>query len=751
MIRLAVRTLRHRKGGFLAAFLTVFFGATIVMACFGLLETAVRAVVPSQDLDDADVVIAGDHNFDHLEEYAWSFAEERVRIDAALVDTVAAVPGVEEATGHVFDHPAPHGGIDAIGVVAEPGTSAQQLQQLLDAELGGEVVTLLGDERGLAEQPDAMLSAESLTIIAAVIASWSILIAVFGVASMLALSIQQRHRELALLRAVGTTPGQLRTLVLGETLIVAAIATALAVLPGRLLSEFLFQQLVATGVAHEGLMFSMGWIPTAVAIVLALLASAGGAAVAGGRAARTRPTEALAAAGLPQHRPVARWRLLFGLLLLAGGIGLLVATLTINSGPLASATASPAVLLLAIALAVLSPMLIRPLLAPLHPLGALAGQSARLAMLNMRAGIDRTAAVAMPVIVLTGVTSGMLYMHETGKKALHQEFVDGLTADAVITTENVDARLVEEIESLPGVAAASEYVRSGGYVEEPFDDPERREGSGRWGGWTLQGTTPHGAPAVLPGPVSDGAVAELHGATVALESSNAAEIGVGVGDPMTLRMGDGTVLDVEVVALYDARPDDETLLLPVDLLAAHTTQGRPTEILVAGDGDTDTEALAADIERLLADEDGATVADSATLSEERAEEQDSEAFAISMIVGLIIAYSAISLINTLASSTNARRREFGLQRLTGSTHGQVLRMLCVESLVTALLGVVLGTLSATAALLSYSIGRTGTLALAGPPALYPTMVALTVLLTLLATLVPARQALRQRPVEAATE
>ncbi|RNL86214.1 ABC transporter permease [Halostreptopolyspora alba] len=751
MIRLAVRTLRYRKGGFIAAFLTMFLGAAIVMACVGLLETGVRATVPPQQLAGADVVVAGDQSFDHLEEYDWAVASERVRIDAALVDTVTAVPGVEEANGYVFDHPAPEGTIDAIGVVAESGTSVDQLQELIDAELSDSAITLVGDDRGLAERPEAMSGAEGLTIIAGVVASWALLIAMFGVASMLALSIQQRHRELALLRAVGSTPGQLRKLVLGETVILAAIATGLAILPGRWLSEFLFQQLVDSDVVIGGLMFHMGWIPMVVAITAALLAAVGGAVVAGGRAANTRPTEALAATRMPERRPFALWRLLLGLVLLAGASTLIIVTMTINSGKLASGTGSPAVLLLTIALAVLSPVLIRPLVALLHPLGALTGQSGRLAMLNARAGIDRTAAVAMPIIVLTGIATGLLYMHSTGKNAVHEEFVDSQTADAVITAEDVDAQLVEEVRTLPGVAVASEYARSTGYVEEPFDDPANREGSGRQGGWTLEGTTPDGAGAVLPAPVTEGTVEDLHGDAVALDASNAEELGVGLGDPITVRMGDSTVIEVEVVALYTAGANDETLLLPIDVLTAHTTEGHATEILVTSDGDTSTERVITEIEELVADEDGVTVTDSETLAAEYAEEQDSEAFPIYMLVALIVSYSAISMINALATSTNARRREFGLQRLIGSTHGQVLRMLCIEGLLAAVIGVLLGTISATTTVVAFSIGRADTVYPSGSPVIYPLVVGLTVLLTLLATLVPARRALRHRPVEVAAE
>ena len=55
-----------------------------------------------------------------------------------------------------------------------------------------------------------------------------------------------------------------------------------------------------------------------------------------------------------------------------------------------------------------------------------------------------------------------------------------------------------------------------------------------------------------------------------------------------------------------------------------------------------------------------------------------------MSVGMLIAYTAVSVVNTLASSTLRRRREFALQRLTGSTRMQVLRMLTTESMLVTL-------------------------------------------------------------------
>ncbi|MBR8741162.1 FtsX-like permease family protein [Nocardiopsis sp. MG754419] len=537
-------------------------------------------------------------------------------------------------------------------------------------------------------------------------------------------------------------------MVLGETLILAALASASAILPGRWLGESLLRALVDADIIVDGLAFHLGWIPSLVAVVSALCAAVGGALVAGHRAARTRPTEALADAGSPENRPIGPWRIVLGLVLLAGGVALLVVTMTAMSGRLASTTGSPGAILMAIALAVLSPVLTRPLAALLTPVGALTGQAGRLAVINVRAGIDRTAAVAMPVVLLTGIATGLLYMHLTGKAAVHQEFVGGLAADAVIRVEaGADAPLPEQVAALPGVDAASEYVESTGFVERPVDDPGNWEGEDRWAGWELRGVTPDGVAAVMPGPVVEGSMDDLRGAAVALDADNAGELGVGPGDPMTLRMGDNAVLDVEVVALFTEPPgSDATLLLPADVLAGHTTEGRVTEIRVVGEDGVGTERMMAGLAGIAPEGGGTVVADRATLAQEYGRVQGTEAFAIYTIVAMIVTYTAISLVNVLASGTNARRREFGLQRLTGSTRGQVLRMLAIEGVLVAVIGVFLGTVAAAATLVSFSVGRTGTVVPTGSPLVYVGVVGVALLVTLLATLVPGRRVTRHRPV-----
>ena len=97
----------------------------------------------------------------------------------------------------------------------------------------------------------------------------AVVIAVMGIANTLSLSVHERTRELGLLRAVGQTRQQARTMVRGEAVIVGLFGT----LGGLGLGLFLGWALVSA-LASEG--FGSFAVPTSsLAVVLALGALVG--------------------------------------------------------------------------------------------------------------------------------------------------------------------------------------------------------------------------------------------------------------------------------------------------------------------------------------------------------------------------------------------------------------------------------------------------------------------------------------------
>ncbi|MEV5157735.1 FtsX-like permease family protein [Streptomyces sp. NPDC053728] len=76
-------------------------------------------------------------------------------------------------------------------------------------------------------------------------------------------------------------------------------------------------------------------------------------------------------------------------------------------------------------------------------------------------------------------------------------------------------------------------------------------------------------------------------------------------------------------------------------------------------------------------------------------------------LALLACFAAVSTLNTLVAVTAERRREFALLRLVGATRPQLMRMLTAEAMLTAAVGVLLGSAVAGAASAAFSTAMTG--------------------------------------------
>ena len=832
MLRVALRTLRFRAGAFIAAFLAMAFGALIVMACGGLMETGIRSEIPAQRLAAAPLVITGSQSYqlpkenpaDPEEDTESGTLAERVRLDADLLPKIESVPGVAAAvgdltfpvvvndappmsghgwasaaltptrleTGHapgpgeIVLGPGPRvgdrvtiaagaethtytvagiaptpdvffadadaarlaghpGTVDTIGVLTAPGAD---LGRVVDgvgkAVHGAPAVLLTGADRGIAEHVEAAKSAENLIVLSAVFGGLAISVALFVVATTLGLSIQQRQRELALLRAIGTTPGQLRRMVIGESVVMSVFATTAGCLLGVPFGRWLLGRLASGGVAPHELVFRAGWIPMIVAVGSALLISLVAAFVAARRAARTRPTEALAEAAI-QRRWLSAIRLILAVLCFGGGIALFIVTIAVMTGPIAASTAGPSVLLWAIGLALIAPGITRVMLAVLRwPVRAVTGTAGYLATLNARTRTIRMAAVVTPIMLATGIATANIYLQTTQVAVAKEAYAQNLRADLVLSssTGGVPPALVDEVRRVPGVAAAAEFASTTGYVAKPYDSTQSEDG------WVIQGVSADGAAETTAVKLTSGRLTDLRGETVVLPADHAAALHRGIGDKITMHMGDGAEVDVRIVGLYPGRAGFETVLMPADLVAAHTTAGLPGQIMVRAEPGESTATLSAALAKLIADRPDLAVAGRDALTSAYAKEQETGAWINYLMAGMIIAYTAISVVNSQVMATSARRREFGLQRLTGSTRGQVLRMMFVEAGMVSVIGIVLGTIVSTTTLVPFTLVTDGSLLPHGPIWIYLGVIGTATVLTLLSTLLTTWVTLRPRPAEA---
>ncbi|MEU2738156.1 ABC transporter permease [Streptomyces sp. NPDC007095] len=120
------------------------------------------------------------------------------------------------------------------------------------------------------------------------------------------------------------------------------------------------------------------------------------------------------------------------------------------------------------------------------------------------------------------------------------------------------------------------------------------------------------------------------------------------------------------------------------------------------------------------------------------------------VVGVIVVFCCVMLINSLYAATTYRSREFGQQRLAGATPGQVLGVVGTEGLILTVTGVFLGTLAGLSGVLAFSAVRTDSPWPGQGPGIWLAVVAVAAAVTLGTALFTARRILRTPAVAAVT-
>ncbi|WBB57825.1 ABC transporter permease [Streptomyces sp. WMMC500] len=637
-----------------------------------------------------------------------------------------------------------------IAVTAAPGTDHGELKDRLAEVVAAHAAdrtdegrmpakVYSGDDRGAVEYPEVLTRKEDLIAVAGAFGGMATVVAVFVVSGAVALSVERRRREFALLRTIGGTPRQLRRLLLAETLLVGLAAAAAGWFAGPAAGERLFEEFTASGMVSEAVTYAQGWIPAVAAGGALLLTALFGGYLGGRRGVKVKPVEAMAEATLRT-----RWahplRIVLAVLFLGGTAALAILTWVLFDGPIAASTAGPTVLCAAIGLALLGPGLTKLCTALISgPVRAFTGVSGELAVTTARARAVRMAGVVTPVMLAVAMATGNLYLQTTQDDATREAYAETLRADAVVDSPagTLDPALTADVRAADGVAAAGAYVTGTGWID----------GLGDEDGVPLQGVDARGAARTTALEPVAGDVADLTGRTIALPAG--AADGRGVGDTVEVRFGDGAVADLRIAVLFEGRDGYDTVFVPADLLAGHTDGGLPQQILVTAEEGVGAAELTASLEKTLAGHPGTGVTDRGELIEAHVEDTETQAWVNYLILGMIVAYTAIAVVNNLVLSVSGRRREFGLQRLAGATRRQVLRMLTIEALIVAGIGVGLGTAAAATALVPFSHAAADSVLSSGPPSIYAAIVAGAVALALTATLVPGWAALRTRPAEAA--
>lgn len=120
-----------------------------------------------------------------------------------------------------------------------------------------------------------------------------------------------------------------------------------------------------------------------------------------------------------------------------------------------------------------------------------------------------------------------------------------------------------------------------------------------------------------------------------------------------------------------------------------------------------------------------------------------------VVIGMVVLFTAIMLVNTLVAATAHRRREFGQTRLAGATPRQVLAAVALESAVLTVTGAACGTVASVFTIVPFGLARRDSAVPAGNAWTFLAVVALAAALTGATTWAATRRAIRVPAVEAA--
>ncbi|WP_134774437.1 ABC transporter permease [Ornithinimicrobium flavum] len=571
----------------------------------------------------------------------------------------------------------------------------------------------------------------------------ALLTAAIVIANTFTITLAQRTSELALLRAVGATTHQVRSLVILEAVVLGLVASVVGLGAGLLTALGLLalgRRLDLGLPLPEGLAVTPVVLgaPLLVGLLVTVLASLWPAV----RATRVSPLAALRPVGPSGERVrVSRVRMALAVLLVGAGVAAMVHAATsrdILSGVLGGVVSFLGVLVAAV---VVVPLAVRALGLGARP----AGVPGRLAVDNAVRNPGRAAATSAALVVGVTLITMTSVGAATGQRTAMGEIDESYSVDLVLS-------------------AGGEYLEDG--TDRVDALPLPADFAGRVGGVD-------GVSAVRVADTAYLTLGEDMGggtATVGLDPARDADVVRGAEQlaslvPGTLGMAGG------MMSIYELEPGDrvavsgpggsaELEVVPFALgydLAVHVEDLRalggdavtPGTALVrlADDADVaDTMGAVSDV----ADDNALQVTGSAAERAVITQVLDVMVLVTTALLGVAVLIAVVGIANTLSLSVLERHREHALLRGLGLTRGQMRSMLLVEGVLLALVSAVIGlglglgyAALGVQTLLPADVG----VQLAVPWGRVAVIVGVALLAGVLASVLPARRAVRVSPAE----
>jgi putative ABC transport system permease protein len=582
------------------------------------------------------------------------------------------------------------GKVTSIPAAAEAGVSPEQLVRSIRAVLPPSLEVKTGAQTA-ADASKQINDAIGAFLKPALLAfsGAAVLVGAFIIFNTFSITVAQRRREFALLRSLGASRAQVLRGVAAEALALGLAASVAGLLCGLAFAKLLGALFDAAGMGIPRGAMELAPRTIAIGLAVGVGVTALAAVVPAVRATRVPPVAAMREEAVADGPPPTRRRHAVVALAAVLGVALLVQGLAGGGAAAGRLSAMGAgSLLVFIGVAMSARYVVRPLAAIVgRPLERIAPTTGELARENASRNPARTAVTAATLMVGLGLVVFVAVFAAGLKTSITGGIDQRVRADLVVSSDTMAPlpnAAGERVRTLPDVLAlAPQYMDqmqvNGRRVNTLTD--------------LLNGVEPLSLRDVYRFRWLHGSNVELQrlvpGAAL-IEEQFAKQHHIAVGDRFRVTGQTGRTATLTAIAEYRDPQVMQGVVVDVAQFRAISPAPDPRAYFVGLLNGRPAAAGKREVARALRPFPSATVRTRAAYADYVNARVDQIVYLLYALLTMSVVISMFGIANSLFLSINERTREIGMLRAVGATAGQVRRVIRYESVITSLIGGVLG-------------------------------------------------------------
>ncbi len=572
------------------------------------------------------------------------------------------------------------GRVDAIDIAVADDADLATVQQAVEAVLPPQTEVVTGQEVAEENADDVNQFVDVFGTGLLVFAFITAFVSAFIINNVFQITIGQRLRELALLRAVGASGRQVRRMITFEALGLGVLATVLGIGGGLLVARLLIAAFDAAGAGFPDTTTVLATRTIVVAALVGIGITMASVIVPSRRASKIPPVAAMRPElGFAAMR--AR-RLVAGTVVAVVGVALFLVGLFLRPGGTTGLIgfAGIGAVLLFLGVASLSSTIATPVTRVIGwPVEKLFKVPGALARQNVARSPRRTSSSASALMIGVALVSSTAVFASSLRSSLVDTLESAISADYIITDagfQGLSPVVSETLAAVPELEAVTPIRGISGQV----DGETKNFGA----------VDPVAFEKLVDPDLIDGTIADLGLDELLLHRDPASDLDVVVGDALDVTFQNGVEQTLTIAGIYGDATFGNWLIGLDTLAGVSTAPARDFFVIAQLADDVDPAVGDAAVEAAMEPFPQANVQTNAEFLDAQEAQINQLLLIITLLLAFAILIAVLGISITLALGVFERTREIGLLRAVGMNRRQTRRSVRWEAVIVSVFGAVVG-------------------------------------------------------------